>query len=431
MRRDTRKDMKEPEKSLAQAKQHLPKWRATMNLATKTMPWMVASLLTATPFFGQNQSGGNCPQPCKPVKCCTTQVPQQPTTCAYNAPAEINVGCQGDVDVFLSGSFIYWQPILDNGNVALVNDNTRAQFTNAAPFKFAGNFVEMNFQYKPGFKVGAGVNLQTDDWDGYAEYTRVHGSHNVASNGGYIGTSPPNVYPTWGSPFLVSQGSQVYNRVAATFDNNLDFIDAEMGRKYYVGRNLVFRSAFGARGAWIIQSMVVDYTNSQSAVSASASGNSFQQSVPGVFHVVSESHSWGIGPRMGLTMDWNLGEGFRFIGSGYTDILYTKYVLQDKSRFTATITNSPFTADQPVDFLAKDTVKAVRAHLDLEMGLGWGTYFDNNNWHFDLLATYGYQVFFQQNMFHHYNDDQMLGNSTAPNGDLTVNGLTVTARFDF
>ena len=117
-----RKGRRESEKILAQAKKLLPKRRATMNLATKTMPWMVASLLAATSVFGQNQSQGACapqqcvPQPpvCKPAKCCVPQNPQEPKMCAYNAPAEINVGCQGDIDFWASGSFIYWQPSQDN-----------------------------------------------------------------------------------------------------------------------------------------------------------------------------------------------------------------------------------------------------------------------------------------------------------------------------
>jgi hypothetical protein len=76
-------------------------------------------------------------------------------------------------------------------------------------------------------------------------------------------------------------------------------------------------------------------------------------------------------------------------------------------------------------------VGVVRTHLDLELGLGWGTYFDDNNWHVDLSASYGFQVFFDQNMFRHFEDDVMIGLSSVANGNLYVQGLTATARFDF
>jgi hypothetical protein len=78
---------------------------------------------------------------------------------------------------------------------------------------------------------------------------------------------------------------------------------------------------------------------------------------------------------------------------------------------------------QEIDYL--------RTHLDLEMGFGWGTYFDDNNWHVDLSAVYGFQVFWDQNMFREFSNSTMQAKSFAPNGNLYVHGLTLSARFDF
>jgi hypothetical protein len=85
----------------------------------------------------------------------------------------------------------------------------------------------------------------------------------------------------------------------------------------------------------------------------------------------------------------------------------------------------------PSYVITADRVGTVRTHLDLEMGLGWGSYFDNNNWHVDLSASYGYQVFFGQNMFRHFDSATRVGANTSQFGNLYVQGLTVTARVDF
>lgn len=406
-----------------------------MNLAMKKMPWMVASLLAATSVFGQGQgqTQGGCPtQPpvCKPTpRCGPLQAPQQPTNCAYNAPAEINTGMQGDINFFAAGSFLYWQPSQDNMSVGLTSNN-QVLVSTAPEVSINGSFIDMNFKFKPGFKVGLGMNLQTDDWDGYAEYTRVHGQHSTSSNGV---RALPSIFATWGHPFLLAPtngAGNIFESVASTYNNRLDFVDAEMGRMYYVGKSLLFRPAWGARAAWILQNMSVHYAN-VGITSAISDATGSISALPSALSVYQRTHSWAVGPRAGLNMDWVLGCGFRFFGSGYGDILYTKYNVKDKTVLLPRVNTGAFRIGNPVSVITHDKVGLVRAHLDFETGFGWGSYFDNNNWHIDLSASYGWQVFFAQNMFRQFQDDQVVGNNTMPHGDLYVQGLTATIRLDF
>lgn len=396
-----------------------------MNLLRKPIPWMLASFLVAASVFGQTQPQTICTRP--PIKSkpqpknCPLQEPVEPKVCAYNAPAEINIGNQGDYDFFTSLSFIYWQPTQDNMNVAMVDDWSCA--LDALNGGFKGSFVEMDFDYKPGFKVGMGMNLQHDHWDGYAEYTRVHGRHSVHSNGSNNGPAFGSVFATRGHSYTL-YNSQVFQSVNASFRNNLDFVDAEMGRKYYVGTNLLFRSAFGVRGAWILENLATHYQTQLTVATPYNYSQPPSSVAPSTVDVYSRSHSWAVGPRVGLTMDWVFGAGVRFFGSGYGDILYTKYNLKDKSVYTNVHGNT-------TSFITHDRVGVLRTHLDLEMGFGWGTYFDNNNWHFDLSAGYGMQVFFDQNMFREFQEHYVVGKNFAPNGNLYIQGLTVSARLDY
>ncbi len=379
------------------------------------------------------------PAVCKPVpqpRCGTLQEPQPPIVCAYNAPAEIYIGMDEDCDFFGIASFIYWQPLQDHMAIGLT-DNLTLLGVGPEANSIQGSFIEMDFDFKPGFQIGLGMNLAWDDWDGFLEYTRVHGSHFARSNGPL---SSPSIFATWGHPFLMNGaidslggvtgiGGQVFNTAKGHYRNHLDFLDIDLGRKYYVGKKLVFRSAFGARAAWILQSMHAKYVNNATTFRFDPSGDIF--SLPSTLEVYQRSHSWAIGPRAGLTMDWNICWDFRFIGSVYGDILYTKYKIQDKSVLTPFTTEFHTAAGIPVFVITKDILRVLRSHLDFEMGIGWGAYVGTNDWHLDVIATYGFQVFFDQNMFHHFTSPTFVGSYELPEGNLYVQGLTLMARIDF
>ncbi len=376
------------------------------------------------------------PEPvCKPPKppCSPLQAPKPPTNCAYNAPAEINTGCVGHIDYFGFASFLYWQPFVDDLAYAYVDNNSIA---NSVVPGIQGEYKEIHFHFKPGFQVGLGMNLQRDDWDGIAQYTRVHGTHSASTDGNVASDGTlATVFATMGNGYLLDLQnlSGVYSSATAHYRNNLDFVDAEIGRKYYVGQRLIFRSAFGARGAWILQNLHVQYLYPPSLPPLRDQTTQFG-ALNSELNVYKRAHSWGVGPRLGLEMDWMIGCDVRFMGSGYADLLYTRYHLQDKTNVTPTAANPSLTllaVGQSSNLTSKERVSAIRAHFDLEMGFGWGTYLQDNSYHIDLSASYGWQVFLDQNMFRQFTDRSIPMMYINPNGSIFIQGLTATARFDF
>src|SRR3989338_8487279 len=273
-----------------------------MSLASFNL-WMIASLMATTSLFAQNCTQNctkGCPQNsqqpqqqqrqqiCKPAKCGFSQAPQQPCTPAYNAPAEINVGIEGDVDFFVSGSFIYWQPLQDNMVVGTIFDNPQPNlvttYQNATNGQlFEANSLELDYKYKPGFQVTLGMNLQDDDWVGYGEYTRVHGTHSTSSNGPAGGAGVVSTTDT--------ENGEIYSTVSANFTCNLDFADAILERVYYIGRNLVIHSAFGGRGAWITESLITHYRDGTTSTPGTASNLSLKYTED---NVTQRVRSWGV-----------------------------------------------------------------------------------------------------------------------------------------
>lgn len=386
-----------------------------LNVLTKTKPWIVASLLVATSAFGQDSK--QCQT--KPKDCCVKTCPatlQAPTMAAYDAPSRTDTRCSWDV--WVDASFTYWQPIQDNMEFALTQTTSLA---NTSTIGVQGSAVQQGFDYQPGFKVGGGWAAKDhDQWDFASEYTWFRGSQHTKTNGDgtVVGSG---LLPLVGVAGVLLNNThlnsyaQAYNTADSKWKLHMDFVDANMGRWHYVGMDFTMRPYVGARGAWIRQDRKVSFVNNGSTGGASGSA--------GTYTVRDGSHSWAVGPEVGFSSKWMVAEGFRFEGDAQADILYTQY-----TKIYHTESGTPvFQPAYAVD--TKETkMGTIRTHLDLELGIAWGSYFDNNNWYIDLAATYGFQVFFNQNVFRALSNSEQSRPTLA---NLYVQGLTFTTRLDF
>jgi hypothetical protein len=330
-------------------------------------------------------------------------VPQKTEAMApgYNAPCRIEV--QRPYDFFLSGSFTYWQPIQENMELGVVSNSS-------ATFDLVnGKAVDLDFDYKPGFKVGFGMNFDHDKWDTFAEYTWFRATEHVRRELD-VNNAAITLLPAWQIPnFLNPQ----YQAGSEKWRLRMDLVDWDLGRSCTVGTKLCLRPFIGLRGAFIRQNVEVDYLNVTPAALAIVPSTSVHQS----------SHSWGVGPRVGLSSNWKFGKGFRVYTKEEVDVLFTQYDL--KSRQTSAVS----VANQYI--VKQDDANYLRAHVELDLGLGWESYFISDKYHIDFSADYGFQVFFDQNMFRSAASAQAVGKSVVPNGNLYIHGLTATARFDF
>lgn len=364
-----------------------------LNVFTKTKPWLVASLVAASSVFAQSNKD-NCRTPKAP-----DPMPA-PTMAAYNAPSRIDV--RGAWDIYADASFIYWQPLQDNMEYAIATTGTSTMFgTTSAP---VSNTVQnLNPNYKPGFQVGLGMNFDYDNWDSYLHYTWFHNTNTNSSSG--------TILPTFGHPAgttMATGSGTMFESASANWHLKMDLLDWQLARAYYVGTKLTFRPYFGARAAWIREKYNVTYVRTAATAATVVSGN--------------KTTNWGIGPEAGMTANYLFGYGFRMFGDMMGDVLFTRYRVST----TQTNTNGSQTLS-----IKQSKLNTLRPHANIDLGFGWGSYFDNNNWHVDFAASYCFQAFWDQNMFRRYVDNSMQGDNVNPNGNLYVQGLNVTARLDF
>jgi hypothetical protein len=325
---------------------------------------------------------------------------------AYNAPARLEV--QTSWDLFLTGSFLYWYAAQDNMDLAFATTYTTAFLPG-----IDSKILTQKFEFKPAFKVGLGIDYNFDHWVSDLEYTWFRS--NTTTDAMTVPGDSRGGTPVWGMNdwFYNFAGNQYASGFTSKWNLKIDLLDGTMSRPYYQSRKIVILPYGGMRMAWIRQNLHIK-----------ANLDLNYSTIPNAVVSHTHSNSWGIGPRAGFQGHWMLGWGFRLEGDVAGSLLYTRYTSVSHSEDDPTVANSIY-------YSAKmDEFSAVRPMADMSLGLGWGSYFDRQNYHFDLLATYDFNVMWGQNVLRQVVNSYVMGVTAQP-GDLHLQGLTLTTRLDF
>lgn len=323
---------------------------------------------------------------------------------SYNASARIDVSNGWNLDVDIS--FIYWhvsQELMDIAVKELLIDQTPK------------NIVYQPFDYKPGFKIGAGWKSNYDNWSFFAEYTQLHQTTD------YSHSLSPDYYWNLSSWFdlldlaqmsLGSKATEYFpEKLTSSWTMHFDLMDIGVTRPFYQGRAIVVSPYAGLRALWITQKMALA-ANPNTDSSATSS---------------NRSHCWSLGPNAGVKTYWISGGGFRVEGMGSASLLYTSYTKLNTKQF---LSASATVSSIPVEINASaNDYNTIRPSIEIGLGIGWGRYFNKNNCYFDFSTRYDFLQFWNQNMIRYWTS--ALYGQPEPIGDLQFHGLTATARFDF
>jgi hypothetical protein len=313
---------------------------------------------------------------------------------AYLAPARTDTT---GWDVFLKGSFIYWLPKQGGMEFATVRPTSTT-----AP-EFTGYYSELDFNYKPGFKVEIGKALNHDNWDASVEYTWLYFSEKKRQNA----VTDGELYPIWDD-----NAKSVSNYVEANWIVRYNMFDGLFGRACYLGTHLLLKPSFGLRGGWIDQRYNVNYND---------------ETYTGISK--SKIDAWMIGLKGQLSADFHLSSGVRFFSKGFVALLYEELKNSlDFSRYDPALFSH---------YLAAQTNKIIAPNMGINAGLGWGTYFCKNRMHIDFSASYDFEYFWNQNNLLSLLQFPFRTAHTAVNfmpkapRDFLMHGLTINAKWDF
>jgi len=382
-----------------------PKFRRTdyvelkMSLYFHTVLYSMGFLLAAgSQAYGQDNCQTECPCPCPPrfeqgLGLCPNSYPA-----AYNAPARIDVEDCMDIDLY--GSFLYWhvsQEWMDLGCESVISTGL--------PFEP----VIQPFDYKPGFKVGFGFNIGSDDWNFFSEYTRLHQQTTFSETlpAGFYWNPTNWIFPTLSDTYFPSTMNSKWKM-------HFDLVDVGFSRPYYQGKQLTVAPYGAVRGLLITQYMLLE-TNPNQLNRATAT---------------TRSRCWAVGPNAGLASHWLIGSGFRLEGMASGSLLFTRYTKLSQHSFSAALATDPDGGGTDTTIIGSMTdYDVLRPALELGIGFGWGSYFGCGKWYMDLSARYDFLNFWNQNMIRGF--DFLITTVGLSAESLQMHGLTATARFDF
>ena len=307
----------------------------------------------------------------------------------YNAPGRIDI-C-GGIKSFIIADFIYWEQLENQLDLGTIN------ITSPTPQEF--EILKFKTDYQPGFKVGVGTYFKRNDWDCYVQYTRLHKTKNtIFDPSGKTGTFNTSWFHTNVSQFTLST---ITTDIKATWKIDLDKIDLELGRSYYLGSSLITRPFVSLSSHRLDQRYDLSLTTTQ------------------LYSSSTKNDSLSIGPRLGFSTNWFFYKGFNLFGHLALSLLFAENEISGSGDENLTTYN--------VKKIDKYILRDVE---ELRVGFGWGTYFTNNKWHFNLSAAYEAQRYSHTNYMSYVSQINLESNEVNP-GDLFLHGMTISTRFDF
>lgn len=320
-----------------------------------------------------------------------------PPPSRMDVPEAVNLSARPVVKnncIWIDGEAIFWQAYEENLEFVYKGNPASDEWDVKSP----------DFDWNWGWRVGIGYNLPHDQWDLGLEWLHLN---NVARGHAHANPSSeeePVLYNVWTTTSSSMTGG---TEAKSHWENYLNQLDLNIGRQFYVGRWLNLRPHAGLRSAWIFQKYKVDF-------------DGLLLGVPTDTDVHMTNRYWGFGFCAGVGGDWMLGEGFSIYGDAGLALLVGFFHVHQRG-----------TENDVEAFEISKGFRTGRPIFDLDLGLKWATRFNKDRFAFSVKAGYEYHVYSDMNQFLLSNGSTDLELFNPAMGDLSYQGLTLGARFDF
>ncbi|MBN2479768.1 MAG: hypothetical protein JXA94_06030 [Parachlamydiales bacterium] len=292
-----------------------------------------------------------------------------------------------EVDYSVSGSVILWQPIEGGLELGIFRPSDQNSDWPS---------INMDFDYRPGFKVALGCHFKNSYLEAFLEYTFFHMQSSKESR--QKGAMQSIITPWYNEteiPSLV---------LKAKWRLKYDILDFKLLRKSYTGKKLVLSPLFGVRGGFLRQKYDLFTTLDYGKI------NSF-----------NNVRSFLVGPKTGVETNWILNHGVDILVNFSGSLLF--------QNFTTKRQVDNFSDPQSLDINIKTKSKNFNPNLEVLFAINYQNFNETKNSYLNFLAGYEFQYFFNQNIFQNV---QAIENRADDNpNDLMMHGLTIKFRYDY
>ncbi len=299
---------------------------------------------------------------------------------------------------------LYWRAYEDGLDYAIVNNN------GAAHIDTCGQVQRVNFDRRGGFRLGAGYYNEARDMGLMAYWTRFH----TKGEDCLSKTFPETIFPVWTNPGTMLTTEQ---NAEACVRLDLDMLDAQL----YAWFSPTCRVD-------VMPMLGIAYVRIDQIFNINANGGQSQGPVALVLDddIDMCNDFWGVGPKVGIRSQWDLGCNINAVGKMDIALLYGRYDIKQNEQVAFSNDVDPTTFLQ----ISCNKFRMCRPRFDLMLGLMWQTDMCDR-YQLDLMVGWEQLYFFGQNQMMRFFDDVNAGSNLSVNGDLALQGLTVRIGFGF
>ena len=313
--------------------------------------------------------------------------------------------CDYSINCKLSVSPLLWQAheegldyaIKNESGLAFINNNGKVQRIDS-DWEWG---VRLNLEYQT-----CGIGDLEAQWT----YFRSTETDSISA------TFPEAIFTVWTTP-----GSSIppSTEASARWKIKINLFDLRLGARYNPTCFFELHPFLALTTGWIDQKFSI---KSSGGVSRGGAALIVLDD-----DIEMQNDFWGIGPKFGFKTTWDLGCGFSLFGNADISILYGKFDLSQHE----TILFEGLTPATTFLDLRKDKFWLSRVNLDFILGFRYEWIFCCGDYSLGFEAAWENLFFFGQNQLKRFIDDINHGIQLPVKGDLTIQGLTLTARFGF
>ena len=257
-------------------------------------------------------------------------------------------------DIYFSAGFKYWKASLANFSVS-----TQQEYESLSNISFNSNVLTVsdvyntfNWQYNPGFSVTIGYLFPTSNCALDLSYN-WYKSYSVAQYQSTTSYSPSAISMQGIAENINSNINIRYQ----TFDLSAIFF-------FQPAPKININPTFGLRGS--LQKSHANYSFDDGSIDNSSLETFFETDN---FNASISDKVYGIGPRCGLTLNWNLLSMLGLYYSGNITSLYSNYKISPKESITTyTIQDEVFSQTENI-LSSDDYIKQISPIIDMSLGI--------------------------------------------------------------
>jgi len=275
---------------------------------------------------------------------------------------------------FISADLLYWRAFVGGLDSCVTSESSDTVMSDGKIIsRFKGIDEDPHFGWNPGFRINAGYAFACSNWDIAESWTHFHSS---------------------------AHGS-VKNRNKVRWHIDFDVLDLVAGYEFNLGPCFALRPFGGFRGARIDQKLCINELPGET-------GFSMQTNLL-ITHTNNKEKFIGVGPLIGLGIDWCIGCGF--------DLFVDTSITWMYGNFNVQFMDVVVSADTADISKIRQHLNASLAGADVGFGIRWQKCFCDHLW---LVLQLGFE-------HHRYFDYNRIGGY----GDLSFDGINFSAGIGF